>query len=182
MLSGYAETVLASFGGMNGAAPYFGGVVMDSAGNLFGISTVSSGSNQDFIFETQKGSSTITTLAGFNETVGQNPYGGLAIDSEGNLYGTADGGSFGDVFELAKGSSVLTVLASFSGIDGEYPESGVIIDSFGNLYGTTNRGYAVDSTVFEIAKNSSVIATLATFTAADDVNGTGVSMDSSGNL
>ena len=147
------------------------------------------------VFEVAKGSGTITTLASFNGTNGDDPVGGLIMDSSGNLYGTTVGwrspASDGTIFELAKGSSTITTLASFNGTNGDAPVAGLIMDSSGNLYGTTeyggvgslgSRGYG-DGTVFELAKGSSTITTLASFNGANgQVPQAGLIMDSSGNL
>ena len=80
---------------------------MDSSGNLYGTTGQGGASGDGTVFELAKGSSTITTLASFNGSDGDNPRAGLIMDSSGNLYGTTrDGGAngYGTVFELAKGS------------------------------------------------------------------------------
>ena len=98
---------------------------MDSSGNLYGT-TAGGGANRDgTVFELAQGSGTITTLASFNGTNGDEPEASLIMDSSGNLYGTTiDGGTswngttndgYGTVFELAKGSGTITTLASFTG-------------------------------------------------------------------
>ena len=79
---------------------------------------------------------------------GQNPQGGLIIDSAGNLYGVTSL----IVFKLSpKGK--LTVLHTFAGgpNDGASPQGGLIMDSAGNLYGTTSGGgTSFNGTVFEL--------------------------------
>lgn len=83
------------------------------------------------------------------------PDGGVALDSSGNLYGTASAGGLygrGMVWELtaASGYTVYQDLHDFGGTvtnadgitgpDGEEPQSSVKFDSAGNMYGTTELG------------------------------------------
>ncbi len=76
-------TTLASFNGTNGAEP-LAGLIMDSSGNLYGTTdqggptwNPSAGVHGDgTVFELAKGSGTITTLASFNGTNGEDPYAG----------------------------------------------------------------------------------------------------------
>ena len=80
---------------------------------------------------------------------GKYPPSGLAIDSFGNLYGTAGGGqgctskasSCGIVFSLSPGGT-LTVLHAFTSgrKDGNGPQAGLIRGAKGILYGTTKAG------------------------------------------
>src|SRR5579863_6600074 len=137
-------TVLHSFGeAPDGASPY-GGLILDSAGNLYG--TKSQGGSLDCgcgaVFKLDP-SGKETVLYRFNGMDGSNPDGGLVRDSAGNLYGTTvlGGTSFlGNVFKLDP-SGHLTVLYSFRGQpDGASPYAGLIRDSEGNLYGTTIAG------------------------------------------
>ncbi len=140
------ETVLYTFtGGADGAQPQ-SGLVMDTAGNLYGT-TVYGGIQpgafgSGVVFELDPvGSETV--LLTFNYIDGANPYAPLLRDAAGNLYGaTFSGGHFGDgvVFELGTAGSE-TVRYAFSGpVNGANPVGGLIRDSAGNLYGTTEYG------------------------------------------
>ena len=82
-----------------------------------------------------------TVLHSFTGGVdGAYPYAGVIRDSDGNLYGTTNGGGSagaGVVFKVDP-SGLETVLYNFTGdVDGGYPQAGVIRDPAGNLYGTT---------------------------------------------
>jgi uncharacterized repeat protein (TIGR03803 family) len=92
------------------------------------------------------------------------PLGGLAADSDGNLYGTARdsnapncGSSFGcgAVFKLtreANGRWSYSVIHRFRGSDGKTPTGGLVIDRLGNLYGSTEAGGPHNfGTVFELS-------------------------------
>ena len=179
-------TTLASFNGINGANPW-AGVTLDAAGNLYGTTLAGGANIAGTVFEIARGSTTVTTLASFDDTNGAGPFAGVTLDAAGNQYGTTSQGgasNLGTVFEIAKGSATITMLASFNGTDGAYPRAGVTLDAAGNLYGTTSAGGGSDDgTVFEIAKGSTTITTLASF---DGTNGDGpqggVTLDSAGNL
>ena len=146
----------------------------DGNGNLYGTTASGGPYNVGTVFKltppAQPGSKwTKTLFYGFKKTSdgnypnGSNPYAGLIVDGEGNLYGTTGGGgafSEGTVFKLAPDGTE-TVLYSFKGWrngDGQLPLAGLTIDSEGNLYGTTEMGgYLVNGigcncgTVFKIA-------------------------------
>jgi uncharacterized repeat protein (TIGR03803 family) len=185
---------LASFNGTNGQYPE-GGLIMDSSGNLFGTAAGGGASNVGTVFELAAGTGTITTLASFNGTDGQNPYGGLVMDASGNLYGTTSQGGAsatstfagdGTVFEVAQGSGTITSLASFNSTDGANPFASLVMDSSGNLYGTTLGGGASNGgVVFELGHGSGTITTLASFTGTNGIGANplcAVIMDASGNL
>jgi len=123
--------------------------------------------------------------------------GGFAMDSNGDMYGTTNGGGvYGDgiLWEWAKGSDTAATIYSFSLADGEDPLA-VAVDSNGNLFGTTTGDYNNDrsggadefGTIWELPKGSHTLTTLYTFGQAPYVNGTGIdpfgiTIDSNGNL
>jgi uncharacterized repeat protein (TIGR03803 family) len=116
-------TTLASFNGANGRVP-MGQLSMDAYGNLYGATFGGGAGNDGTVFEIARGSGTITTLASFNGSNGRNAFGGVALDAQGNLYGTTRLGgasNAGTVFEVASGSGVITTLASFNGSNGSRP-------------------------------------------------------------
>jgi uncharacterized repeat protein (TIGR03803 family) len=157
------EQVLYSFNasGEDGAFP-LAGLIFDKSGNLYGTTAFGGADGAGAVFQLVPGSDgtwTENVLHSFGVgSDGQVPYGGLIMDSSGNLYGTATGGgTFGDgaVFELIAGKNgtwTEQVLHSFGqGQDGQSPEGGLVFDNNGNLYGTTIEGGGYDDgTVFEL--------------------------------
>jgi uncharacterized repeat protein (TIGR03803 family) len=135
------ETVLYSFtGGADGRNPY-GGVIRDSAGNLYGTTVEGGTANSGVVYklDTTGHETVLYSFTGGPDGGGPS---GVIRDSAGNLYGTASGGTAGQgvVYELDTAGQE-TVLHSFTGgADGYYPNGGVIRDSAGNLYGTTSNG------------------------------------------
>jgi len=161
----YTQRILYDFvsTGGDGVNP-FAGLLMDSAGNLYGTTYGggASGAGTAFQLVNSGGNYTEKILYSFGATSsdGVNPVAVLLMDSAGNLYGTtAGGGASGDgtVFELvnASGSYTEKVLYRFTGPpDGTSPTC-LLMDSAGNLYGTTNGGGAArDGTVFELVNAS----------------------------
>ena len=106
--SGYASTptTLVSFNGTDGAGPV-NGLIIDSAGDLFGTTYSGGASGDGTVFEIAKTASgyasTPTTLVSFNGTDGAGPFAGLTADSAGDLFGTTYAGGasgLGTVFEI----------------------------------------------------------------------------------
>ena len=144
------ETVLYTFKGQpDGALPY-AGLILDTAGNLYGTTLqggnrgCSSNGSCGVIFKLDTSGNETLLYAFTGKADGGNPNGPLVMDATGNLYGTAawgtlSGGGAGDgvVFKLEP-SGKETVLYTFTGgVDGGGPDGGLTMDSHGDLYGTT---------------------------------------------
>lgn len=205
----WTETVLYHFLGSTDVAQPAFGVVMDSAGNLYGsagggcieecngtifkLSPNHNGTWSESILYTFLGG----TDGGFPSA--------LTLDSTGNFFSTsASGGNTnppcdcGTVFELspsANGTWQKTILYSFTdGLDGGVPSSGVIFDSAGNLYGETFDGGSFAcpqsgcGTVYRLTSESGgwKFGVIYTFNGVDGSKGAqpsgGLTMDSAGNL
>jgi uncharacterized repeat protein (TIGR03803 family) len=163
--TGWAENILYSFGPLDGYAP-FGGLIFDSAGNLYGTTAYGYvGNGTVFELTPSEGQWNFTTL--YYLTSGgpgvPGPVGTLLLDSSGNLYGTTFEGGLagcgygtgcGTVFELSPGSGGWTynLLYQFSGqSDGGFPVDGLASDALGNLYGTGwGGGNSGSGVVFEL--------------------------------
>ena len=167
-------TVVYTFkGGKDGAQPSSqGALIADAAGNLYGATGSSSGTDGSVhgtIFKlTPSGGETVLYRFSGN-TYGTFPLGNLVRNSEGNLYGVTGGppcggnntcrpcgAHCGTVFKLTPQGG-LTVLFRFTeGRSGEknglWPAGGLVGDDTGNLYGTTSAGGGTHSigTLFKI--------------------------------
>lgn len=142
-------------------------VVFDKDGNLFGTTLFGGANGIGSVFEIASGSTAITTVFSFSGADGQNPRAGLAINSDGNLFGTTSSGGAngkGTVFEITGSGHSFQNIASFNGTNGNNPISSIAFDSHGNLIGTTQAGGANGlGTVFRILKNTTTIQTLGSF-------------------
>jgi hypothetical protein len=166
----WKERVLYTFtGGKDGGVP-FGGVILDSAGNLYGA-TYAGGDTTSHncvgnsglppgcgvVFKLTRDGNGVweeTVLYTFTgDRDGARPNIRLILDSSGNVYGTTTlgGGTYcfgqlgcGVVFKLksaAKAPWKESVLYAFKGTsDGLLPLAGLTLDSRGNLYGDTYYG------------------------------------------
>jgi uncharacterized repeat protein (TIGR03803 family) len=98
---------------------------------------------------------------GVSSNDANSPQAPVIIDPKGNLFGTANGGSYqeGTAYELMRTRKgwVESVLYSFGGTkdDGLGPQAGLALDALGNLYGTTvNGGAYLYGTAFELSPGS----------------------------
>jgi uncharacterized repeat protein (TIGR03803 family) len=173
MTPGGILTTLHSFDFTDGAFT-LAGLVQAANGNLYGT-TSGGGAEYGYgtVFEITPGG-TLTTLHTFEYTDGAYPYAGLVQATDGNLYGTTEGGGdigagTGTVFKITP-SGTLTTLHSFNGNDGSYVFAGLIQANDGNFYGTTYAGgpnnaacyFGSCGTVFKITP-SGTLTTLYSF-------------------
>jgi len=214
--SGPHETVLHKFqAGFDGFEPR-AGVVFDSAGDFYGTTFWGGGSSgAGTVYEmtppSQPGGAwTETVIHRFSYNsidMGLSPWGGLAIDKNGDLFGTAwlggSCGSCGLVFELSPpkqpgGRWKYQIIHDFQddGFDGINPRANVTIDAQGtHLFGTTASGGTGPcvggcGAVFELSLNGGIWAenVLHSFPAhgsgfeASGGTGGGVALDASGNV
>ena len=161
--------LLHAFQGTDGSEP-IGAVAFDSAGNLYGATYFGGKHQAGTVFQIPAplSRSEFHVIHQFNgRDGGLAPQAGVAVDSQGNLYGTTSEGGLlepacnsgyfgcGLVYELtpSAGEWTFTVLHDFTGPDGWYPTNPLIIDSAGNIFGTSQLGGAINNqgTVFEIA-------------------------------
>ena len=161
----------------------FGGLVQATDGNLYGTTW---GGGVHFccgtVFKITP-SGTLTTLHSFCSQSrcadGEYPEAGLIQATNGNFYGTTNGGGAshacldgcGTVFEITPAGK-LTTLYSFDGTDGSEPYAGLVQGTNGDFYGTTESGGASDAcsggcgTVFKITP-AGKLTTLHSFDGTD---------------
>jgi uncharacterized repeat protein (TIGR03803 family) len=164
----WTETVLHSFkAGADGGTPN-AGLLLDSAGNLYGTTWAGGAHGQGSIFElTPNGdgswtNNVIYSFQGLSD--GSLPAGSLIFDKSGNLYGTASGtGAYGGgvVFELRHTAQgwVQRPLHQFvpRSLDGWSPGGAIAFDKQGNLYGTTvTGGSALQGVVYKLTPSGSL--------------------------
>jgi uncharacterized repeat protein (TIGR03803 family) len=140
---GWTLTTIHEFRGTADGQHPEGGVIFDSAGNLYGT-TYGSGPNDSLVYElspSADGSWKETLLS--SSVI--NAVGNLVFDSAGNLYGAesemAAGFCCGSIFEVTPTATLpwqtRSIYSFGGGLDGQAPSASVIMDSAGNLYGTT---------------------------------------------
>jgi uncharacterized repeat protein (TIGR03803 family) len=152
------KSVLHSFAGgaSDGQYPLYTNLVMDTAGNLYGLTEEGGTAGVGTLYEVSE-NGTFTLLHSFagGTQDGCHPLGTPFIDKNGNVYGTTFGcgsSSLGTVWRVAKDGTE-TLLHNFAGgkKDGAEPFSGVVADTAGNLYGNTEIGGAKnEGTVYTI--------------------------------
>jgi uncharacterized repeat protein (TIGR03803 family) len=177
-------TTLATFNGSTGY-PMGPSIVMDGAGNIFGVSASGGETGYGSVFELPKGSSEITTLATFNSELGYAD-GQLVMDGDGNIFGSAAGGVRSIIFELPKetaGYGAISVYAMLSATSTSlFP---MVIDGHDDIFGigvSSIINMGTDSTLFEVVGGSGMVESLASFFGVNGYEADGLVMDARGDL
>ncbi len=122
-------------------------LVLAPDGYLYGT-TQSGGTNGGFgtIFKISPTGGPLITLHSFSAIDGASPYSSLLPATDGNLYGTTNGGGVNNVGTIFKVTTTgqLTTLYNFCSAvncgDGQFPVGPLIQGTDGNIYGTTHAG------------------------------------------
>jgi uncharacterized repeat protein (TIGR03803 family) len=184
-----------------------GSLVMDSAGNLYGVTggggtghCGNGGCGTVYKLDTSGNEIVLHSFLFLAGNDGAAPNGGLALDGQDNLYGTTEYGGAAGRFTRGNGLGIVfkvdqsgneTVLYEFCPSvtpcpDGATPLAGVILDDSGNLYGTTSRGgaHAGKGTVFmlDTAGHESVLYSFRKTSESGEAPRAPVVLDAQGNL
>ncbi len=186
--NGWTENVLT---GVEGDP--LGSLMMDHLGNLYGITFSGGRIGRGTVFQLTRSGlgwmmNVLHTFLGGDD--GENPFGGLVFDAQGNIFGsttTGGSGGGGTIFELTPSDNGWTfnTIYNLSGADG--PTSALTMDAAGNLYGTTTGdGVFEQGSVFKLShsNNGWSLTDLHDFVGGSEGYGPlgGVTMDASGNL
>jgi uncharacterized repeat protein (TIGR03803 family) len=183
------ETVLHNFAGgaSDGSSPVSGSLLRDTLGNLYGTTEMGGTAGQGVVYKLSKSRLKVLHSFAGGTKDGCFPFGSVAMDKTGNLYGTASqcgASNNGVVWKLNK-KGAKTVLHSFAGgsKDGMLPEAGVILDATGNLYGNTQEGGAGGAgTVYRLSSTRR-LTLLHSFTGSDGQSPLGsLTLDAKGKL
>jgi uncharacterized repeat protein (TIGR03803 family) len=122
-----------------------GNVIVGPGGNLYGTTTFGGANDSGTVFEITPARQLITLYSFCTQKVcadGENPIAGLAVGTNGDLYGTTQtGGAHGSgtIFEITPATQLATIY-NFCSLpncnDGQFP-TGLVLGTDGNFYGTT---------------------------------------------
>ena len=151
----WPKTVVHDFCASNsdGSRPS-GGLTMDANGNFFGVTwwggvrshpcPVQTGCGTVFELKSQSdGNWSYRTLHAFLDTPSAQPWGGVAVDAGGNIYGTTvlnGTNDYGTVFMLTHNPDdtyAVKTLHVFVGYPALYPLGTLVLDGSGTIFGTT---------------------------------------------
>jgi uncharacterized repeat protein (TIGR03803 family) len=164
--TGWKETVLHSFGDLDGIAPY-APLTFDNAGRLYGTTFIGGNQNLGVVFKLtpqKSGHWKETVLHNFQGgSDGLWPLAGVVVDKQGNVFGASQAMSgqlpCGTVFELTAANGYAeTILHEFEGTfhnDGCIPNQ-LVFDSHGDLFATSEFGGPDNAgTIFKLTRESS---------------------------
>lgn len=153
--------VLHGFGAPGDGGGIQGGLVLDQAGNVYGVTAGGGENNGGIAFELSPGTYgewTETILHNFpaNQTDGSQPV-GIAVDDAGNVYGMTEYGgngseceygTCGTIFELSPGTNgqrTESIIWDFCSLpncaDGGVPQFGPTVNSAGDVFGVSGPAF-----------------------------------------
>lgn len=160
-------------------------LVLGGDGALYGTASNGGANANGTVFRVSRDGSTFSVLysfsaedGSFHNADGANPFGGLALGSDGMLYGTAQYGGVsgrGTAFKLGTDGSGFQTLHQFSAAgssdlstNGSLPIAGLISGGDGYFYGTTAFGGANGSgTVYRLSADGTAFTLLHSFTSTE---------------
>jgi uncharacterized repeat protein (TIGR03803 family) len=161
---GYSFANLYNFGAPQGYDDTMGGLIMDTAENLYGLKAAGGAYDSGevfglFAFGDQP--HVYMRLYSFPQTdyIRALPMGSLIMDAAGQMFGTTSAGGnnlSGTLFSYPSGSqpATLTTLYAFDDLSGPAsPYAGVIMDSAGNLFGTASSSLSGNGVVYKLSNN-----------------------------
>lgn len=181
-LCGWDESVVYRFlGNPYAGNPYYGPLVFDQQGNLYGVSGWGpSGYGAIYELANNGGTWTETDLASADNSTS-----GVVFDNAGNLYGSNEGEGYGGLYQLVHSGSGWHVNQVYNVTDGTYGSpitAGVILDSAGNIYACgLSDGPNGGGTVFELSAGTWNPSLLYGFSGGEGPQES-LTMDSAGNL
>lgn len=164
-------SVLHSFVGSDGAYPYYGHLVMDKKGVIYGVTAMGGAYDAGVLYKLTKDGRFVVLHSFGGTSDGCYLWGTVARDKAGNLYGTTHScgsNGYGAIWKVSKKGKE-SILHDFAGYpaDGCYPFAGVARDVKGNLYGVTS-GCGADNwgTLYELSA-SGTLTLLHSFSGTD---------------
>ena len=157
------------------------GLIQATNGGLYGTAQLGGSNGGGMVFSFSPSGGTPKNLYNFcsqtNCTDGANPYAGLVQATNGDLYGTTEGGGasgYGAVFNISPNGGTPTWMYSFCSqsncTDGASPEAALVQATNGDLYGTTRAGGANGDygTVFSISPGGGTPTWIYSFCSQSD--------------
>jgi uncharacterized repeat protein (TIGR03803 family) len=145
------ESVIQSF--PNSDEPY-AGLTQGLDGSFYGTTLSGGAFGAGMVFKISPDGKTMTTLHDFGTggNDGANPYSGLVLANDGNLYGVTFAGQgianeYGTIYRIAPDGTNYQMLYDFTNTtDGANPKGGLMQGTDGAFYGTTDRGGITNGT------------------------------------
>ena len=160
---GTLTTLLSFDGAGQGDAP-FAGLLTDSAGNLFGVTRAGGDHGGGTLYELSGSDHrTLTILASFNPTTtGGSPFGSLATDAGGTLFGTTGSGGangLGTIYQVLGASLPQTTATPGTPVLDAGSDSGVLGDGITFVAAPRMTGTAPSGTLVALFDDGTLVGT-----------------------